>query len=379
LAETHRMANPVKLCQATLGLALVLLLLLAACRSGSLPTSQPTAVTPTFVLDDGASDAAPPREMPEHPGGAYGFTHFVFQQLGDGVLTTLVEGPRGVQVRVPYSLPDLQEIVSSSTAVPAELQMSRADLERLVEQLETLRAATDRYQDVEAAVADGYVKVTDEVPNMGAHYQHQGYIDDGIFNLEEPEGLLYVKDTADEWQLRGTFFLLPREAVGDMHPDTFAGPLDNWHMHYSLCVPEVALLDGCEMSGGIPVQSSPWMVHAWVRDDNPLGVFHMWNPNIPPFADEDSIRSDRNRAVSVAEPGSFTATIANFELPTIEIEAGHEVSSLNVDGVPHTVTSGSNGTADGAFDSGILGAGFSFAQSSATPASFPTHAPFTHR
>ena len=147
--------------------------------------------------------------------------------------------------------------------------MSRADLERLVEQLETLRAATDRYQDVEAAVADGYVKVTDEVPNMGAHYQHQGYIDDGIFNLEEPEGRHYVKDTADEWQLRGTFFLLPREAVGDMHPDTFAGPLDNWHMHYSLCVPEVALLDGCEMSGGIPVQSSPWMVHAWVRDDNP--------------------------------------------------------------------------------------------------------------
>ena len=150
-------------------------------------------------------------------------------------------------------------------------------------------------------------------------------------------------------------------------------------MHYGLCVPEVALLDGYEMSGGIPVQSSPWMVHAWVRDDNPLGGFHMWNPNIPPFADEDSIRSDRNRAVSVAEPGSFTATIANFDLPTIEIEAGHEVSWLNVDGVPHTVTSGSNGTADGAFDSGILGAGFSFAQSSATPASFPTHAPFTHR
>ena len=274
--------------------ALGLLLLLAGCGSEPPPTPHPTTVNRIPVFDDGPSDAAPPREMPEHPGGAYGFTHFVFQKMGDKVLTTLVEGPRGAQVRVPYSLPALQVVLSSNAPIPADLQMSRDELKRLVQQLETLRAATDRYRDVKAAVADGYVKVTDEVPNMGAHYQHQGHIDDGMFNLEEPEGLLYVKDPAGKWQLRGTFFLLPREAVGDMHPETFTGPLDNWHMHYGLCVPEVALLDGCEMSGGIPVQSSPWMVHAWVRDDNPLGVFHMWNPNIPPFADEDSIRSDRN-------------------------------------------------------------------------------------
>lgn len=345
-----------------LGIALVLLLLMAACGGGPASTPISTTVTQIPGVDDGRSDAAPPREMPEYPGGAYGFTHFVFQTLGDKVLTTLVEGPRGLQVRLPYSLPALQEIVSSSVPIPAELQMSRDDLELLVEQLESLRAATDKYLDVNAAVDDGYVKVTDQVPNMGAHYQHQGLIDDGVFNLEEPEGLLYVEDQAGEWQLRGTFFLLPREAVGDEHPETFAGPLDNWHMHYGLCVPEVALLDGCEMSGGIPVQSSPWMVHAWVHDDNPLGVFHMWNPNVPPYTEEAGIRSDRSQAVAMAEPGSFTTTIANFEHPTIEIVEGQAVTWLNVDGVPHTVTSGSNGTADGAFDSRMLAGGDAFAQ-----------------
>ena len=64
------MATPVMLRQATFGMALVLLLSLAACRSGPLPTSQPTGVAPTYVLDDGASDAAPPRRAPDHPGGA---------------------------------------------------------------------------------------------------------------------------------------------------------------------------------------------------------------------------------------------------------------------------------------------------------------------
>ena len=342
--------------------ALSLLPLLASCGGGPLSSSQPATPQRTPVVDPGLSDAAPPREMPEHPGGAYGFTHFVFQQMGDQVLTTLVEGPRGPQVRLPYSLPALQEVLSSGSPIPAELQMSRDDLETLVEQLETLRAATDKYREVGAALADGYVKVTDEVPNMGTHYQHQGRVDDGVFNLEEPEGLIYILDDNGEWQLQGTFLLLPREAVGDAHPDTFAGPLDNWHMHYGLCLPDVALLDGCEMSGGIPVQSSPWMVHAWVRDDNPLGVFHMWNPNIAPYAEEDTLRSDSSRAVALPQPGSITATINNFEHTTIEIMAGQTITWLNVDGVPHTVTSGSNGAEDGGFDSGLLNEGRAFAQ-----------------
>ncbi len=66
------MGNRLKLRQAFFGVALVLLLSLAACGSEP-PTPQPSTVKQIPVFDDGPSDAAPPREMPEHPGGAYGF------------------------------------------------------------------------------------------------------------------------------------------------------------------------------------------------------------------------------------------------------------------------------------------------------------------
>ena len=38
------------------------------------------------------TDAAPPAQAPALPGGAIGFSHYVFEQVGGNVVTTLVEG-----------------------------------------------------------------------------------------------------------------------------------------------------------------------------------------------------------------------------------------------------------------------------------------------
>ena len=117
------------------------------------------------------TDAAPPAQAPALPGGAIGFSHYVFEQVGGNVVTTLVEGPRHLQVRVPASYRQLKEWADAGS-VPVDLNMSLDELSRLVEQLDTVRAATEKYRDVDVALKAGYRQATEEVPNMGAHFVH---------------------------------------------------------------------------------------------------------------------------------------------------------------------------------------------------------------
>ena len=179
--------------------------------------------------------------------------------------------------------------------------------------------------------------------------------------------------------------MLPWRIVGDQHPEGFVGPLDNWHVHYFLCIsPELisrtADVQTCEQTGGRFRQTLGWMIHAWVHDDNPMGVFSMWNTNVPPFVPQDSIRRIRE-AVSVPIDGtdpsegkadlpSRLVSIENFQHSTIEVEAGQMVTWVNADGAPHTVTSGSSGIASGGFDSDLLGPGQAFTRLFEQPGKF---------
>lgn len=140
---------------------------------------------PNHNVSGALTDAAPPDRMPEHPGGSLGFSHFVFEQVGDQVVTSLVEGPLLSQVRVPVSFPRMMQILKSSDPIPEELQMTRLELARLVKQLDSVRIATERYRDVDVALADGFVQVGGVVPNMGAHFIHEGRVNDGVLNVED--------------------------------------------------------------------------------------------------------------------------------------------------------------------------------------------------
>ena len=337
--------------------------LIAAC-SGSGPKDN---------ISVALTDAAPPDQMPEQSGGSFGFSHFVFEQLDGQVVTSLVEGPRGPQVRVSVSFPGLVQIIKSGDPIPDELQMNRPELARLVEQLDSVRTATEKYRDVNAALADGYVQVGGVVPNMGAHFIHEERVNDGVLNVEEPEFVLYDRDQAGQWRLVGTAFVLPREVdplsavetAGDDHPEGFEGPLDNWHVHYQLCtLPNGGFRtlsqEACEGRSGIFTVSFGWMIHAWVHDDNPLGVFSVWNPNVPPLAlGSRGIRLTRNADRRSIE-GTFSLAIENFAHSTIEIKTGEAVSWINADGVSHTVTSSSSGVPDALFDSSLIGPGQTF-------------------
>jgi len=347
----------------------VAVVLLYACSRESQPTPpafsvvQPVPSEPVELAGEGDT-AVPQRGSQARPGGAFGFSHFAFEEVGGAVITTLVEGPAGEQVRSNLSYLQLKHIYDQGDPPPEELRMTREELGELVGQLDTVRQATEKYQDVEVALEDGYVVSHEQFPNMGAHFVNLGRTIDGVFNPAEPEFLLYIRDASEEWELVGTGFLLPTPLVGEDHPEAFAGPLDNWHVHYSLCLggsanSRSATTEECREQGGTWLPSLGWMIHSYVWVDNPLGVFGMWNPNIPPLMPAADMREART--ADDLHEGEVAVTIENFQHRDAQIRVGETLIWTNMDGLPHTVTYGSRGVAEPGFDSGLVGPGQSFA------------------
>ena len=251
--------------------------LLVACGEESQATTsgfsvvQPVPSEPVEL--SGAGDTAQPQPNNQaRPGGAYGFSHYFFEEVGGQVITTLVEGPAGEQVRSNLSYLQLKHLYEQGQPPPEELRMTREELGVLVGQLDTVRQATRKYQELEVALDDGYRVSPEQTPNMGAHFYNQKLINDGVFNPAEPEFLLYIRDEADEWELVGTGFLLATLLVGEDHPDAFAGPLDNWHVHYSLCLggrdgTHSTTAEECQEQRGNFRPSAGWMIHTYVWVD----------------------------------------------------------------------------------------------------------------
>ena len=321
----------------------------------------PVPVEP-LIIPVGLTDASPPPDAPGRTGGSFGFSQYVFEEVGGEVVTTLVEGPRGEQVRAPISYLELKQLYDQGEPPPEELRMSLEELEELVRQLDTARDAIEKYRDVEVALAEGYAQVGGDVPNMGAHFVNQERVEDGVFDPSRPEILLYSRDVTRNWQLVGTAFILPTQDFGHEHPEAFAGPLDNWHVHYSLCRGSSGgftstTREECDVQRGDWISSFGWMIHAYVIVDNPLGVFHMWNPKVPPVVSAGDIRQSRSAAIP---QDAVSLAIEYFSHREARLMVGQTVAWTNVDEVPHTVTLGSSGMAVEGFDSGNIAPGQSF-------------------
>ena len=360
------MGRPIALILTAVAVAVVML---AACGQDSQPTPsgisvvQPVPSEPVELTGKGDT-ARPKLNSQSRPSGAYGFSRYFFEEVGGEVITTLVEGPAGEQVRSNLSYLQLKQLHEQGQPPPEELRMTRQELGELVGQLDTVRQATERYQDVEVALDDGYRISLQQSPNMGAHFVNSERMWDGVFNPAEPEFLLYIQDEAEEWELVGTGFLLPTRLAGEDHPEAFVGPLDNWHVHYSLCLGGRGNIDSatpeeCEERGGLWQASFGWMIHAYVWVDNPLGVFSMWNSNIPPLMPAEEIRE--TRPFDHPNQEEVATTIENFSHRDSQIKVEETLVWTNMDAVPHTVTLGSRGVAEPGFDSGLMGPGQSFA------------------
>ena len=140
-------------------------------------------------------------------------------------------------------------------------------------------AASTKYRDVNQAIADGFVKLTDcESSPLGGMGEHWGRLDrmvDQALDVRAPEMLLYLNTAHGrellgfEYEQTATFGGLP--AWGTTHPDSPPSARPSMFGGKTFDGP---------MAGHTAVQ--PWHydlhVFAWVK--NPTGLFEPWNPAV---------------------------------------------------------------------------------------------------
>ncbi len=343
------------------------------------------------AFDQAAADAQFPDGLTFAAGGAPGYSRYVFRETTAGVVPTLVEGPleqtvRCQEVELPCSYLELKELSESGDEIPEELQMTAEELTELVAQLDELSAFALEHSDINAACADGFVSDRIQTANMGTHLYKGASIANG-FDPGEPEILLYAlaDDTVpagpvgqcrdgvwdgEPMQLIGTSFIIPPQIIGNDHPEAFAGPLDNWHIHYNLCRGASEGRDSflpmteCREAGGNFSASLGWMIHAWVdpNHDNDLGVFSMWNPTVAPISDPSAVFESREVRGTDFPDGAEQSIITDFAYNgELTITVGQSLFFNNVDAVPHTVSAGSfDDPMLDEFDSGLLDPGSNF-------------------
>ena len=351
-------------------------------------------VAQAAAFDQVGADAQFPAGLTFAAGGAPGYSRYVFREHSEGVVPTLVEGPLEGMVRcqdeaLPCSYLELKELAASGAPIPPELEITSDELAMLVGQLDSLNAFAEAHRDVDSACAAGFVSDRIQTANMGSHFYQPQWLGDG-FDPARPEILLYALadgQVADgpvgqcidgAWQgepmeLVGTSFIIPPAVIGNTHPETFAGPLDNWHIHYNLCRGNAQGRDTfvprgeCEAAGGNFSAALGWMIHAWVDPlhDNQLGVFGMWNSTIAPVTDADAILESREVRGSDFPEGAQQSLISDFLYNgDLDVGVGQPLFFNNVDAVPHTVTAGTpDDPALDDFDSGLMAPGTNYAVS----------------
>jgi hypothetical protein len=138
-----------------------------------------------------------------------------------------------------------------------------------------------------AALAAGYVRSTAYTPCGGAHWVNHSLVDNR-FDPAKPEMLLF-DGNGDDAQLVGLSYYVVN---GNVPPEGFAGPNDQWHQHVGLCIKNGAVAGPatmteaqCAARGGKPnTAANAWMLHAWVVAgwENVWGTFAAENPELGP-------------------------------------------------------------------------------------------------
>jgi hypothetical protein len=161
----------------------------------------------------------------------------------------------------------------------------QAECDKLAEELELARATALKYPTVADAKAAGWRQVTGYVPGIAAHFMNFSIVD-GIFNIEEPEMILY-DGTGDDARVIGLSYYVIHEGAAEP-TQGFTGPNDHYHRHDGLCVNASGVIgdsttteEECTARGGQKRNgSNGWMNHVWVVPgcESPWGLFSGASP-----------------------------------------------------------------------------------------------------
>ena len=176
------------------------------------------------------------------------------------------------------------------------IAVTAAELEGAARLVAETKAASVRFEDIEAARAAGYYLAS--APRNGlSHYFNTAYTRDGrILDPERPESLVYLSLADGSSKLVGVLYRMPSP---DQPGPRVGGPLTAWHAHDNLCTANGRvvgkLINGrCTNGAGATtgtVSPTPEMLHVWLVD-NPNGVF---SDDMEPAALGDVVKAQARR------------------------------------------------------------------------------------
>ena len=154
----------------------------------------------------------------------------------------------------------------------------------------TVRPATTAFQDVDKAIAAGYLSPVGgrcdatAAGAMGVHSANPALLQNQALVPEQPEVLLYLPSDSGSYRLVGVeyvqFLLLRDTQTGLVGPWFSADP---WPAGY-VVVNSTPSLFGQSFQGPMAghVPGMPWHydLHAWTWASNPNGMFAQWNPTL---------------------------------------------------------------------------------------------------
>jgi hypothetical protein len=142
---------------------------------------------------------------------------------------------------------------------------AHAQVEPTLDQLVALREVLAPYENVDAALADGFERFGDCMSGpqgaQGIHFTHGDRIGDPALDAMRPEALMYEPRPDGSLRLIGAEYLVFQQA---------------WHDAGHVAAP---VLLGREFSLNTTLLDEPfYALHVWVWQHNPLGIFANWNP-----------------------------------------------------------------------------------------------------
>lgn len=158
-------------------------------------------------------------------------------------------------------------LILVAAAASASLVYAAAGSKR---DLATIRRATAKYHDLNAALADGYEALFDCTINpndppaaMGQHYINGELASDDVLDIEKPEVLMYEPQANGQMKLVSVEYVVFEDAWTGSGTPEFLGQT-------------------MARKTAVGVHEVPpfYEVHAWAWSHNPNGDFADWNPNV---------------------------------------------------------------------------------------------------
>jgi hypothetical protein len=160
-------------------------------------------------------------------------------------------------------------VASMSVALAQDEHQESLNPEAFAGLVRDVRQAANRFQDVNAATAEGYVSTDSCVsgPNqgaMGVHYVNAALIEDGVLDVRRPEVLVYEPHEKGLRLVAVEFFVDAQQwdAANQAAP-VIAGQ----HLHFV----------GAPNRLRMPAY---YELHVWAWKRNPSGTFSDWNPKV---------------------------------------------------------------------------------------------------